>query len=65
MATLANKLSVTFSNCMIEDPVLLAAKESFVKCINIQKLDLSLNSFTLQGFLVISDIGGQERSVLS
>lgn len=65
MATLTNKLHITFSNCMIDDPVLLTAKESFVKCTNIQKLDLTLNSFTLQGFSVILDMGAQERSVLS
>jgi hypothetical protein len=47
MSTLANKLSITFSNCMIDDAVLLAAKESFAKCSNIQKLNLSANSFTL------------------
>lgn len=64
MSTLPSKLTITLRNCMIDDTVLLTAKDSFVKCTNIHKLDLSANSFTLQGFSVILDMGAQERSVL-
>ena len=59
LSSLGNKLSVTFSNCMIDDAVLMAAREPFSRCTNIQKLNLSLNSFTLQGFSVILEMSTQ------
>jgi hypothetical protein len=59
LSSLGNRLSVTLSNCMIDDAVLVAAREPFSRCTNIQRLNLSLNSFTLQGFSVILEMSTQ------
>lgn len=59
------KLDINLCNCMIDDNVLLKSSEYLQKCINIQKFNISLNTFTLHGFSVILELSTQDKSNLT
>lgn len=44
------------SNCMIDDDILFKSKNNILKCTNINKIDFSLNQFSMEGFSIVSDL---------
>lgn len=52
----AENLEVVLPTCLIDDNIIIKAKEHFTKCTNISKLNLSMNDFTMEGFTVLIDL---------